>query len=194
MFTGIIKHTGKILKIIKKRKGFELHLHSKIKLSNKNIGTSISINGVCLTLEKIKNKKLFFFISYKTFEITNFKKIQINEKVNIERSLKYGDEIAGHFVQGHIDTVGKITSIKKREKTWTMDIVVDKKYSQFLVNKGSIAINGVSLTIVKVIGNQFTLVIIPHTLKLTNIISLKNKDTVNIEFDIVIKYLSKLKK
>lgn len=75
-----------------------------------------------------------------------------------------------------------------------MDIVVDKKYSQFLVNKGSIAINGVSLTIVKVIGNQFTLVIIPHTLKLTNIISLKNKDTVNIEFDIVIKYLSKLKK
>ena len=75
-----------------------------------------------------------------------------------------------------------------------MDIVVDKKYSQFLVNKGSIAINGVSLTIVKVTGNQFTLVIIPHTLKLTNIISLKNKDTVNIEFDIVIKYLSKLKK
>ena len=141
-----------------------------------------------------KNKRLFFFISYKTFEITNFKRIQINEKVNIERSLKYGDEIAGHFVQGHIDTIGKITSIKKREKTWTMDIIVDKKYSQFLVNKGSIAINGVSLTIVKVIGNQFTLVIIPHTLKLTNIISLKNKDTVNIEFDIVIKYLSKLKK
>ena len=194
MFTGIIKHTGKISKFIKKRKGFELHLDTKLKISNKSIGTSISINGVCLTLEKIQRKKLIFFISYKTFEITNFKKIKTNDIVNIEKSLKFGDEIAGHFVQGHVDTIGKITSIKKREKTWTMDIIVDKKFSTLLVNKGSIAINGVSLTIVKAIQNQFTLIIIPHTLKLTNIIALKIKDIVNIEFDIVIKYLSKLKK
>jgi riboflavin synthase len=194
MFTGIIKHTGKISKIIKKRKGFELYLDTKLKISNKSIGTSISINGVCLTLEKIQRKKLIFFISYKTFEITNFKKIKTNDIVNIEKSLKFGDEIAGHFVQGHVDTIGKITSIKKREKTWTMDIIVDKKFSTLLVNKGSIAINGVSLTIVKAIQNQFTLIIIPHTLKLTNIIALKIKDIVNIEFDIVIKYLSKLKK
>ena len=147
-----------------------------------------------LDFRKNSKKKINFFISYKTFEITNFKKIKTNDIVNIEKSLKFGDEIAGHFVQGHVDTIGKITSIKKREKTWTMDIIVDKKFSTLLVNKGSIAINGVSLTIVKAIQNQFTLIIIPHTLKLTNIIALKIKDIVNIEFDIVIKYLSKLKK
>ena len=194
MFTGIIKNKGKVVSIVKKDKGYEFKISSNLVFSKKNIGTSISINGVCLTLAKFLNKNLFFFISYSTFQITNFKYLKKNSTVNLEKSLKFGDEIAGHFVQGHIDTVGKIISLKKLAKTWTFLIKVDSKFSHLLVDKGSITIDGISLTIVKSLKNQFTLVVIPHTLKLTNIISLKTGDVVNVEFDIVIKYLSKINK
>ena len=194
MFTGIIKNKGKVVSIVKKNKGYEVKINSNLVFSKKNIGTSISINGVCLTLTKFLNKNLFFFISYSTFQITNFKYLKKNSTVNLEESLKFGDEIAGHFVQGHIDTIGKIISLKKLAKTWTFLIKVDSKFSHLLVDKGSITIDGISLTIVKSFKNQFTLVVIPHTLKLTNIISLKTGDVVNVEFDIVIKYLSKINK
>ena len=194
MFTGIIKNKGKVVSIVKKNKGYEVKINSNLVFSKKNIGTSISINGVCLTLTKFLNKNLFFFISYSTFQITNFKYLKKNSTVNLEKSLKFGDEIAGHFVQGHIDTIGKVISLKKLAKTWTFLIKVDSKFSHLLVDKGSIIIDGISLTIVKSFKNQFTLVVIPHTLKLTNIISLKTGDVVNVEFDIVIKYLSKINK
>jgi len=194
MFTGIIKNKGKVVSIVKKNKGYEIKINSNLVFSKKNIGTSISINGVCLTLTKFLNKNLFFFISYSTFQITNFKYLKKNSAVNLEKSLKFGDEIAGHFVQGHIDTIGKVISLKKLAKTWTFLIKVDSKFSHLLVDKGSITIDGISLTIVKSFKNQFTLVVIPHTLKLTNIISLKTGDVVNVEFDIVIKYLSKINK
>jgi len=194
MFTGIIKNKGKVVSIVKKNKGYEVKINSNLVFSKKNIGTSISINGVCLTLTKFLNKNLFFFISYSTFQITNFKYLKKNFAVNLEKSLKFGDEIAGHFVQGHIDTIGKVISLKKLAKTWTFLIKVDSKFSHLLVDKGSITIDGISLTIVKSFKNQFTLVVIPHTLKLTNIISLKTGDVVNVEFDIVIKYLSKINK
>jgi riboflavin synthase len=192
MFTGIIKNKGKVISIVKKNKGYEFKISSNLVFSKKNIGTSISINGVCLTLTKFLNKNLFFFISYSTFQITNFKYLKKNSTVNLEKSLKFGDEIAGHFVQGHIDTVGKVISLKRLAKTWTILIKVKSKFSRLLVDKGSVTINGISLTIVKSLKNQFTLVVIPHTLKLTNIISLKTGDVVNVEFDIVIKYLSKI--
>ncbi|MDC0425566.1 riboflavin synthase [Pelagibacteraceae bacterium] len=194
MFTGIIKNKGKVVSIVKKNKGYEVKINSNLVFSKKNIGTSISINGICLTLTKFLNKNLFFFISYSTFQITNFKYLKKNSAVNLEKSLKFGDEIAGHFVQGHIDTIGKVISLKKIAKTWTFLIKVDSKFSHLLVDKGSITIDGISLTIVKSFKNQFTLVVIPHTLKLTNIISLKMGDVVNVEFDIVIKYLSKINK
>jgi riboflavin synthase len=192
MFTGIIKNTGKVLKILKKNKGFELEIYSNLTYSKKDIGTSIAVNGVCLTLVKCVKKSLFFFISYKTFEITNFKFIKKNSIVNFERSLKFGDEIAGHFVQGHVDTTGKLLSLEKLSKTWTINIQIPKSFATLLVDKGSISINGVSLTIVKVRNNKFSLVVIPHTLRMTNIIKLNKNDVVNVEFDIVIKYLHKI--
>ena len=194
MFTGIIKNKGKVVSIVKKNKGYEVKITSNLVFSKKNIGTSISINGVCLTLTKYLNKNLFFFISYSTFQITNFKYLKKNSTVNLEKSLKFGDEIAGHFVQGHVDTVGRVICLKKLAKTWTILIKIDSKFSRLLVDKGSITINGISLTIVKSLKNQFTLVVIPHTLKLTNILSLKIGDVVNVEFDIVIKYLLKINK
>ena len=192
MFTGIIKKTAKVISNAKKNKGYELVLLSNLKCKKKDIGGSICVNGVCLTLTSFINKNLFFFISYKTFELTNFKYLKKNSIVNLERSLKFGDEIAGHFVQGHIDTIGKIKSIKKQLKTWTIAVSISANYSNYLIDKGSISINGVSLTIVKVNKNIFTLVIIPHTLKETNLINLTKNDIVNVEFDIVIKYLNKV--
>ena len=194
MFTGIIKSTAKIVSNIKKSKGYELVILSDLKCSKKDIGSSISVNGVCLTLTSFIKKKLFFFISYKTFELTNFKYLTKNSLVNLERSLKFGDEIAGHFVQGHVDTTGKVKVIKKKLKTWTVFLSVGPVYSSYLIDKGSISINGVSLTIVKASKNIFSLVIIPHTLKQTNLITLSKDDVVNIEFDIVIKYLRKIEK
>jgi riboflavin synthase len=194
MFTGIIKNKGKVVSIVKKNKGYEVKITSNLVFSKKNIGTSISINGVCLTLTKYLKKNLFFFISYSTFQITNFNYLKKNSTVNLEKSLKFGDEIAGHFVQGHVDTVGRVIFLKKLAKTWTILIKIDSKFSRLLVDKGSITINGISLTIVKSLKNQFTLVVIPHTLKLTNILSLKIGDVVNVEFDIVIKYLLKINK
>ena len=192
MFTGIIKSTAKIVSNTKKPKGYELVILSDLKCSKKDIGSSISVNGVCLTLTSFIKKKLFFFISYKTFELTNFKYLTKNSLVNLERSLKFGDEISGHFVQGHVDTTGKVKLIKKKLKTWTVFLSVAPVYSSYLIDKGSISINGVSLTIVKVSKNIFSLVIIPHTLKQTNLITLTKDDVVNIEFDIVIKYLRKI--
>ena len=194
MFTGIIKSTAKIVSNTKKSKGYELVVLSDLKCSKKDIGSSISVNGVCLTLTSFIKKKLFFFISYKTFELTNFKYLTKNSLVNLERSLKFGDEIAGHFVQGHVDTTGKVKLIKKKLKTWTAFLSVSPVYSSYLIDKGSISINGVSLTIVKASKNIFSLVIIPHTLKQTNLITLSKDDVVNIEFDIVIKYLRKIEK
>ncbi len=192
MFTGIIKNTGKIVNIRKINKGFEIEILSNFVLKKKDIGTSISVNGACLTLTKFIKKKIFFFISYKTYEITNFKYLKKNNFVNLERSLKFGDEIAGHFVQGHVDTTGKVISVKKLMRTWTIVISLPANFNSFLVDRGSICINGVSLTIVKVKKNTFSLVVIPHTLKITNIINLNKGDTVNVEIDIVIKYLSSL--
>ena len=192
MFTGIIKNTGKIVNIRKINKGFEIEILSNFVLKKKDIGSSISVNGACLTLTKFIKKKIFFFISYKTYEITNFKYLKKNNFVNLERSLKFGDEIAGHFVQGHVDTTGKVISVKKLIKTWTIVISLPANFNSFLVDRGSICINGVSLTIVKVKKNTFSLVVIPHTLKITNIINLKKGDTVNVEIDIVIKYLNSL--
>ena len=190
MFTGIIKNTGKIVNIRKINKGFEIEILSNFVLKKKDIGTSISVNGACLTLTKFIKKKIFFFISYKTYEITNFKYLKKNNFVNLERSLKFGDEIAGHFVQGHVDTTGKVISVKKLMRTWTIVISLPANFNSFLVDRGSICINGVSLTIVKVKKNTFSLVVIPHTLKITNIINLNKGDTVNVEIDIVIKYLN----
>ena len=192
MFTGIIKNTGKIVNIRKINKGFEIEILSNFVLKKKDIGTSISVNGACLTLTKFIKKKIFFFISYKTYEITNFKYLKKNNFVNLERSLKFGDEIAGHFVQGHVDTTGKVISVKKLIKTWTIVISLPANFNSFLVDRGSICVNGVSLTIVKVKKNTFSLVVIPHTLKITNIINLKKGDTVNVEIDLVIKYLNSL--
>ena len=189
MFSGIIKHTGKINKILKKNNNCILEILSKIRFSKSEIGSSISCSGTCLTLEKCKGKLSKFYISQETLNRTNFKFSNKGNLINLEKSLKYGDRISGHFVQGHIDATSIIKKIDYVGKSWSINYKLAKKYKKYLIQKGSITINGISLTISKILKDGFQIAIIPQTLKLTNLIYLKEKDIVNVEFDILGKYI-----
>ena len=191
MFSGIIKHTGKISQIYRNNNNCVIEIISKIKFSKSEIGSSISCSGACLTLEKYKGNLIKFYISKETLSRTNFKSLNKGDLINLEKSLKYGDRISGHFVQGHVDTTGTIKKIDFVGKSWFVNFKLPKKYKKYLIQKGSITINGVSLTISKILKNGFQIVIIPQTLKLTNLMDLKEKDVVNIEFDVLGKYIKK---
>jgi len=196
MFTGIIQNQAKLIKIDNVSKNYTLIVESDVELKKRDIGTSIAIDGVCLTLIKykiIKKKKnqLFFNISPETLKISNLDKKELGYIFNLEKSLKYGDEIAGHFVQGHVDDTGKIYSISKIRNSWKFWIIINNKFRKYLIKKGSVAINGVSLTINDIKKNLLRIDIIPHTFKKTNFAHLSKGSRVNLEYDLLIKYLKK---
>ena len=192
MFNGIIFNTGKVKSIKRSRNNALISIETGLKFTTKDLGSSVSCNGVCLTVTKIKNKIINFYISKETLKRSNFRFIKKNEIINLEKSLTFGQKISGHFSQGHVDTVAKIKKIIFVDKTWLIRLKInDKKFNKFLVDKGSISINGVSLTISKVLNNFFEINVIPHTLKLTNLKNLKINDAVNVELDIFSKYIYK---
>ena len=196
MFTGIIKNIGVIKELTKKNSGYFLSVISNLNFTKKDIGTSISCSGVCLTLTKIKknNKKneLFFYLSKHTILTSAYKYLKSGDIINLEKSMKYGDEFAGHFVQGHVDTTIKVLNINSNNsKSWTIFFNMPKKFKKFLIEKGSIAINGVSLTIAEIFANKFKVVIIPHTLQNTNLLKLQKNNYVNVEIDLIAKTLLK---
>tara|TARA_B100000579_G_scaffold432861_1_gene450507 strand:+ start:1108 stop:1701 length:594 start_codon:yes stop_codon:yes gene_type:complete len=191
MFNGIIYNQGKVFKIIKRNKGINLFLKSKIKVSNKNLGISISCDGVCLTLISYRKSIIEFYLSNETLNKSKFKNVKIGNDVNLELPLKFGDNISGHICQGHVDTVGKITKITKIDKSYVFEIKIEKKFRKSLVLKASILINGVSLTISKIKKDSFEIWTIPHTIKLTNLSNIKKNDLVNVEIDILSKYINK---
>ena len=158
------------------------------------MGESVCCDGVCLTLIKIKKKSFLFYLSKETLKRSNFKKIKIGKSINIEKSIYHGKKISGHYIQGHVDTTSLVKKIQVIDKSWTINLSLNKKFEKLIVDKGSISVNGVSLTISKVKKNGFEITIIPHTLKLTNLVHLTKGDLVNIEFDIFNKYLINLKK
>ncbi len=190
MFNGLIKYTGTIKYIKKKNNSMILGIRSNILMKNIKIGSSISCDGACLTLTSYKNKILSFYLSSETLKRTNLSSVKVGKIINLEKSLSYGDEISGHIVQGHVDTIGRVSNIKVLDKTWIVRIVVPSKYSKYLIEKASIHINGVSLTISKKQKKQsFEVNIIPHTLFITNLKNLKKNYLVNVEFDIFGKYI-----
>ena len=189
MFSGIIKHTGKINKIYKRNNNCIVEIFSKIKFSKSEIGDSISCSGTCLTLEKYKGNLSKFYISKETLNRTNFKSSNKGDLINLEKSLKFGDHISGHFVQGHVDTTSKVKKINSVGKSCFVNFKLANKYKKYLIQKGSITIDGISLTISKILSDGFQIVIIPHTLKLTNLVYLEEKDVVNVEFDVLGKYI-----
>jgi len=191
MFNGIIFNQGKIKKIINRKKGSNLFLKSNLKLTKKDLGVSICCDGVCLTLVSLKNGILEFYLSKETIKRSKFNKIRLNDNINLELPLKYGQKISGHVCQGHVDTTAKVKKISIVDKSFIYEFLIPKKFKKFLIEKASILINGVSLTISKVTNHGFQIWAIPHTLKLTNLKDLKKNDVVNIEIDILSKYVKK---
>ena len=191
MFNGIIFNKGIVSKIIKRKKGINLFLKSNIIISKKDLGISISCDGVCLTIISFKNNIIEFYLSNETLIKSKFNNVKINDEINLEPPLKFGKNISGHICQGHVDTVCKVKNIKKIDKSFVFEFTIKKIFKELLVQKASISINGVSLTISKIKKNSFEVWVIPHTIKLTNLSKIKKNDLVNIEIDILSKYIKK---
>ena len=189
MFNGIIYNQGTITKILKRPKGINIFVKSDFKLSNKDIGLSIACDGVCLTLISCKSKIMEFYLSKETIIRSKFSFLKIKDVVNIELPLKYGTKISGHICQGHIDTIGKVFDMNKIDQSYLFNFEIPKKERQHLIEKASICINGISLTISKVTKKGFQIWVIPHTFKETNLSTLKRGGLVNIEIDILSKYV-----
>ena len=189
MFNGIIFNQGIVQNIEKRTKGINIFVKSDLKLIKKDIGVSVSCDGVCLTLITISGKVMEFYLSDETIQRSKFKFLKIKDKINLELPLKLGQKISGHICQGHIDSVGIIQTIKKIDKSYLFDFELVKNERTNLIDKASICINGISLTISKITKKGFQVWVIPHTFNLTNLSSLKKASLVNIEIDILSKYV-----
>ena len=189
MFTGIIKDIGKVISFDKSKNDiYTLEIESKLTPS---IDDSISVNGVCQTVIS-NDKNLKFNCVYSTMSKTNFGQLKIGESVNLEQALRLDQGLDGHLVTGHVNSCGKVSKIKNLGESWLLEVHVSKSSMKYLCSEGSIAINGVSLTVNEVKDVSFDAYIIPHTWKNTNLCFLKNGDFVNLEFDILAKYIEKL--
>ena len=189
MFNGIIYNQGSISKIVKRDKGLNIFVKSNLKVSSRDMGLSVACDGVCLTLISFKQKNMEFYLSNETIKRSKFKFLKLKDIINLELPLKYGTKISGHICQGHVDTVGKVLSISKVDKSYVFEFEIPKKERKHLIEKASISVNGISLTISKVTKKGFQIWIIPHTYKETNLSTLKKSSLVNIEIDILSKYV-----
>ena len=189
MFNGIIYNQGVVTKIIKRPKGLNIFIKSNLKVNIKDVGLSVACDGVCLTLISYKLKVMEFYLSKETIVRSKFKYLKTKDIINLELPLKYGTQISGHICQGHVDTVGKVFNIKRIDKSYLFDFEIPKKERKHLIEKASICVNGISLTISKVSKKGFQIWVIPHTFKKTNLSALKKKSLVNIEIDILSKYV-----
>ena len=189
MFNGIIYNQGKVNRISETKKGKSIFIVTNITLKKENIGMSIACDGVCLTLVSIKKNILEFYLLQETINRSKFKYLKVGDLINLELPMKFGQDISGHICQGHVDTTSKVIKISKRGTSRVLEFNVNRKYKRILIEKASILINGVSLTISKITRKGFEIWLIPHTLKLTNLSNIKINTVVNIEFDILSKYV-----
>lgn len=191
MFTGIIQEIGEVIEIKKIQGGAILKVKNDKIAVDSNVGDSISVNGVCLTVVKKDRNELIFDLSEETLKRTNLGNLKIGEKVNLEMSLTPQSKLGGHFVTGHIDTTGTIRAKTRIGDMIKIEFQVPEEIMRFLVEKGSIAVDGISLTVVDILKDGFTVVIIPHTAKITTMGFKDIGDIVNIEVDILGKYVAR---
>ena len=187
MFTGIIEELGKIESISPEKIVITC---SKV-LNGSVKGDSIAVNGVCLTITDISKNGFSADISPETFRVTNFSKLKKGTSVNLERALTLSTRLGGHIVSGHIDTTGTLSEISKLNEFFEIKVSFDKKFSKYIIKKGSVAVNGISLTIANCGDNFVTIAVIPHTYEMTGLKELKTGDNVNLEFDILAKNVEK---
>ncbi len=192
MFTGIVEETGILKNKIPEGNGYQLIVSAQKVVEDLSIGASISVNGACLTVVK-KGKNSFYVDTIEeTLKKTNLGELKIGSKVNLERSLKIDARLGGHFVLGHVDTVGKIVEVKELSNSHFITISFPEKFKKYLIYVGSIAIDGVSMTVAELNKNTFSVGVIPHTWEETIFSTKGAGDSVNLEFDVLGKYVEKI--
>ena len=193
MFTGIIESLGKITSIVKDKSNIHITIESDL-TSQLKVDQSMAHNGVCLTVVDINKDENLYTVTAidETLQKTNFKSLKIGDVINLERAMKLGDRLDGHIVQGHVDQIGTCIAIKNENGSWIFTFEYNASTKNITIEKGSITINGVSLTVVNSLKNQFSVAIIPYTYKHTNFNTLKIDGTVNLEFDVIGKYVARI--
>lgn len=194
MFTGLIKDIGTIESVTSNSEGKEFVIKAPKLYHEIQIDDSVATNGVCLTATEIKGETFKIQAVHVTLEKTNIGKLKQGDKVNLELALRPMDRLGGHFVQGHVNGVGQLKGINQRGKNWEISIGAPKELFKYIINEGSIAVDGISLTVARVDSNQFTVSIIPHTYEMTILHTKKIGDSVNIEVDMMAKYLENFMK
>jgi riboflavin synthase len=190
MFTGIIQNLGKVTRFQKSSQALELSVSCEYR--DLIEGESIAVNGVCLTHTGGNRAEAHFFVSPETLFLTNLGSLQTGKAVNLERALKLQDTLSGHLVQGHVDGMGKITSIRSVGEAYELVVELPADLERYCVVKGSICLNGVSLTLNRLAGNQAEIMLIPHTWNHTQFSTAATGDAINIEVDVLAKYVEKL--
>ena len=192
MFTGIVEETGSVRAFEPKADAWRLSIGARTTLADLALGDSIAVNGCCLTVTQFDAASLQFDVLEETRRLTNFSALKPGGWVNLERSLRFGGKIGGHFVTGHIDALGLVDVFEARGKDYYLRISLTAEHTRYIVHKGSIAIDGISLTIAEVTKSAFAVWIIPHTLSMTNLAEKRVGDPVNLEFDLLGKLVEKL--
>jgi riboflavin synthase len=192
MFTGIIEETGRIEKISTERGNLKLRIKASKILDDLKVGDSVNINGACQTVIATDGNSFTVEAVEETLKKTNLGQLKRNDSVNLERALRFSDRLGGHLVSGHVDCVGKIKSIAKSEGSFLYEFELSEKHWAYLVEKGSVAVDGISLTVVEVKKNSFTVAVIPFTLENTTLGTKKTGDLVNIETDLIGKYVERI--
>lgn len=192
MFTGLVEETAKVKSVRKAGEGKRITLEKTEMLKSNAEGASINVSGACLTIEKIMDNKVKFFLAEETLEKTWFDSLEEGNLLNIEEPLTPNDKMGGHYVQGHIDTTSKIKNIEELEKGWNITFTKPEDVSQFIVSKGFITVEGISLTISETNEKNFSVTIIPETWERTNISEKNIGEQVNLEVDIMAKYAQKI--
>jgi len=192
MFTGIIEEVGRVVAFAPRKEAWSLQIAAANVPADVAPGDSVAINGCCLTVTRFDAGNLWFDVLEETRRLTNFKELQSGASVNLERSLKPDSRMGGHFVSGHVDGLGLVEVFEPRGNDHYLRIVAPPGQGRYLVHKGSIAVDGISLTVAEVAGDSFAVWLIPHTLAATNLREKKTGSGVNLEFDLLAKYVEKL--
>ena len=192
MFTGIVEETGTVATFVPEAGAWRLQIRAQVALTQVAAGDSIAVNGCCLTVAQFDERSLTFDVLEETRRLTNFTALAPGAAVNLERSLRFDGKVGGHFVSGHIDGLGVVEVLERRGQDYYLRIQAPPGAGRYLVHKGSIAIDGISLTIAEVTGDAFAVWLIPHTLAVTNLKQKQAGQVVNLEFDLLGKYVEKL--
>lgn len=192
MFTGIIEELGKISSLSKSANGAKIKISAKIVTDKTNEGDSIAVNGVCLTALEITSNSFTADVSNETLNRSTLGKLATGSIVNLERAVTPATRLGGHIVQGHVDATGKFLSAIQSGDFWTVRVSYPKEIGQYLVYKGSISVEGISLTIANLTDDYFEIALIPKTWTMTNLHTLKAGDAVNLEADVIAKYVERI--